>query len=325
MVAAALTDAGHMMRPPGDRAVEQAEDRLGVRLPPSLRALYRVSNGLIEVGPRAGLLLPVGHLNWVPDVQPIECRAASDDLAYDPNDRAMIGRALQIGLFQRGVGSWLLDPLGSDGGEWPAYIWSHFERSVERFNGFAELMAHLRDLLDVFRTRRITSVDEVRDDRVTTRDTDNLPTDITQWRNLLAGLGAAQPQLAGTETRLQERERQLQCRLPPSYRNYLLATNASTSSAFPQIYELGAAGWCADTEPQLASAWNCFDYVAPLLGRALLIGDDGTGGYVLLDPGEVDGDGEWAGYYFAAGDAGDLDKYRSFGAYLHEASRDSGH
>src|SRR5690242_24992 len=56
--------------PASEAAIAAAEDRLGHRLPPSLRTFYVVSNGWGMIGSHVFGVLPVEQIGWLRDRDP---------------------------------------------------------------------------------------------------------------------------------------------------------------------------------------------------------------------------------------------------------------
>lgn len=148
--------------------------------------------------------------------------------------------------------------------------------------------------------------------------------DLTEGGLTLADLALAAPPAA--EAEITAAEQRLGARLPPSYRQFLEASNGWRLDK-GAIYRLGAAheiGWFGDpfgltalyreglaehsTEQEvlLAGMWR----------RALQLETDSDASYALLDPGDTDEDGEWALYVYK-GWSGELpDRYPSFRSYM---------
>jgi hypothetical protein len=114
--------------------VDAAESRLGVVLPPSLRALYLASNGFCEVAEWVEKLLACEDLEWFRDTH-------DEWIDDDPTDEwsAMLAQAL---ILTDGEDAWLLmtsRPTG--GGEFACY---HLEVKYGEFSdehpSFVELV-----------------------------------------------------------------------------------------------------------------------------------------------------------------------------------------
>jgi hypothetical protein len=159
--------------PASEAAISAAEDRLGRRLPPSLRAFYEVSNGWGMTGPFIFDVLPVEKIGWLKE------RTGEDDaLLYrmaceneDPpkdkprapwrNDpdgarerayRFEQGTRLKRSLVISSWGDaavWILDPGDHDHeGEWAGGRWASWSPGLEwRAESFAELMKQERESL----------------------------------------------------------------------------------------------------------------------------------------------------------------------------------
>jgi SMI1 / KNR4 family (SUKH-1) len=129
---------------------------------------------------------------------------------------------------------------------------------------------------------------------------------------------ASEEMLAGAEHRLG-------IRLPPSYRNFLLASNGWSSIRYwySSIDLLGAdkIGWFPDLEPEFLdnwSEWGGFDEELAVIRRSLLISNDdgGSGGHWLLHADSIAGSGEWKAYEWWPGAGGDLEPHDDFAAMV---------
>ncbi|GGV28793.1 cell wall assembly protein [Streptomyces griseoflavus] len=146
----------------------------------------------------------------------------------------------------------------------------------------------------------------------------------------LADLAVAVPP-AG-EAEIAAAEERLGTRLPPSYRQFLGASNGWRLDG-GSIYRLGGAheiGWFGDPfdmtsiyergltersteqEVRLAGMWR----------RALQLETDSDMSYALLDPGDTDEDGEWALYVYKGWSGEIPDRYPSFRAYMEREYQD---
>ncbi len=109
-------------------------------------------------------------------------------------------------------------------------------------------------------------------------------------------------------------EDRLAVRLPPSYRNFLLASNG-WSRIDPQVRELlpvEQIGWFTDIESQLWDGWS--DEVALLTADCLLVsGWTDVTVFWLLDTTDVGPDGECTAYEWAADEGTAPEPYPSFG------------
>ncbi len=124
-------------------AIRQAEKRLGVKLPPSFRAFYAVSNGWRTVGSFIYAVPPVEKVFWVSEAEPgiyenavvIEAEFGSDprvdmrEYAYEGGTQ--VKRSLAVSSWGEGS-TWLLDPgTVSDKGEWAGGRHSSWNPGVE--------------------------------------------------------------------------------------------------------------------------------------------------------------------------------------------------
>ena len=132
--------------------------------------------------------------------------------------------------------------------------------------------------------------------------------------------GADEVAIAAAEERLGRR-------LPPSYREFLSASDGWHVDQMAGIYQLGGAAdidWFQDPydmtpmyEENLGDNPREEDVLlAGMWQRALQLETDSDMSYALLDPGDSDQDGEWALYVYK-GWGGELpDRYPSFRAYM---------
>jgi len=131
------------------------------------------------------------------------------------------------------------------------------------------------------------------------------PLDDEVVRDRWLGFAAASAaEIAAAETRLGRS-------LPPSLREFLLVTNG-WRDAGNFIYQLAGTtelAWLRDTDDshwiqsysgEDADAYDDEPDDGEILGRCLRISLDGDMAIMLLDPDDVDADGEWAGYWLAS-------------------------
>jgi hypothetical protein len=107
-------------------------------------------------------------------------------------------------------------------------------------------------------------------------------------------------------------EERLGARLPPSYRDFLLAGNS-----WRDVYGLRGVdgiGWVTETDPEV---WDFVDEddtdLEKLLCRSLLISRPADGDYWFLDPYDVGPGGEWAAYEWPASSGEEPQRFPSFG------------
>lgn len=146
---------------------------------------------------------------------------------------------------------------------------------------------------------------------------------------------------AATEAELENLERRLLCQLPPSYRNFLAASNGfGPISGF--IYDLCSAAevnWLVQEDPELVEMWEedvvlfaddpnlnddpylCYDNLPPEgvlrpghMRQCLMISHWGDAGFLALNPTQQH-EGEWEAWHFANWHPGAL-RYRSFAALM---------
>jgi hypothetical protein len=113
-------------------------------------------------------------------------------------------------------------------------------------------------------------------------------------------------------------ERRLGVRLPPSYRNFLLASNGWSTMAYSlDLLKVEEIGWFGELEPELLVAWSAlgiehFAGHKRLLERCLLVTGPAEGDSWLLDADSAAANGEWAAYSWWAADAQDPEPYDNF-------------
>ena len=153
--------------PASAEAIEAAEERLGRRLPLSLRGFYEVSNGWGMIGRFIFDVLPVEEIGWLKDrggsrvanLYKIACEIENhlQDKPRKPWKNDPDGTRRRAYLFEQGTrlkrslvisswgdaAVWVLDPGDRDhNGEWPGGCWASWHPgSVEwSAESFAELM-----------------------------------------------------------------------------------------------------------------------------------------------------------------------------------------
>ncbi|MBV2363570.1 SMI1/KNR4 family protein [Streptomonospora nanhaiensis] len=139
-----ITEEQHRTRwmgrePATEEAVAAAEDRLGVRLPPSLRAFLKASDGWLGVGGWVSEVYPCAELDWMRDT---ESGGYIVDMYREEGDAddyvAFFERALEVAS---GEDFWLLDParVNADG-EWGAVLFTPKYGDLEEFPDFISLV-----------------------------------------------------------------------------------------------------------------------------------------------------------------------------------------
>jgi SMI1/KNR4 family protein SUKH-1 len=122
-------------------------------------------------------------------------------------------------------------------------------------------------------------------------------------------------------------EERLGTRLPPAYRNFLMASNGFGYVDHVDLLNVDEIGWLPERDPDLVEAWSFAldDGNRQMIERSLLIArdDGGPGVCWLLYPDDEAQDGEWAAYEWFTGDGSgpDDDRYDNFGALLLDAAR----
>ncbi|AEW92795.1 putative glucan synthasis protein [Streptantibioticus cattleyicolor NRRL 8057 = DSM 46488] len=117
-----------------------------------------------------------------------------------------------------------------------------------------------------------------------------------------------------SEERLAALEERLGTRLPPSYRAFLGASDGwlRLSSFMWEMRTTDTVAWLTETDAALADFYDEDDEEGAVLGRSLLISQEGDAQYWLLDPGDVSDDGEWAAYIWASWYPGLGERHASF-------------
>jgi hypothetical protein len=161
--------AGWMgFEPASEAAIASAEERLGRRLPPSLRTFYEVSNGWGMIGRFIFDVLSVEKIGWLKDrtergnatLYEIACKIESPPghdkprkpwkndpdgsrrRAYQFEQGTRLKRSLVISSWGDAA-VWVLDPGDRDhDGEWPGGRWASWNPGSVEWNSesFAELM-----------------------------------------------------------------------------------------------------------------------------------------------------------------------------------------
>lgn len=146
------------------------------------------------------------------------------------------------------------------------------------------------------------------------------PLDETVVRDKWLGFAPA------TEEEIAAAEARLGVSLPPSLRAFLAVTNG-WRDAGNFIYQLASTaelGWLRDLDPGWIDGFGAamdegldedddeYEGVTPTLRRALQLSLDGDVAVMFLDPGDVDADGEWAGYWLASWSGEGPERFDSF-------------
>jgi hypothetical protein len=128
--------------PAREKAVTAAEERLGVRLPPSYRGFLLASNGWRNISVLLDELRTVDGIGWVTETDLELWDFVDED---DDEMEKLLGRALLISGPADGD-YWFLDPHDvGPGGEWAAYEWpASSGEQPQRFPSFGALVARAR-------------------------------------------------------------------------------------------------------------------------------------------------------------------------------------
>jgi hypothetical protein len=172
------------------------------------------------------------------------------------------------------------------------------------------------------------------------RESHPAPVTVSEWREFLRGYSddylrvATEQQLGrlddvqrenrwlghepADEEAIRAAEKRIGVRLPPSYRNFLLASNGWRHIA-PLLYELlkvDEIGWLPEADPDLWFMWDHDDDLAEQLKRCVLLSGPADGDYWLLDGGDIGPDGEWSACWWLASSGLDPEPCPSFGALV---------
>ena len=137
----------------------EAEKRLGISLPNSLRNFYLVTNGWRDVGYFIYDILPIEKIDWLrlgkSYLYEMACKIeekqdSSDEYCYQ--EGTQVRRSLAISSWGD-AGIWLLYPGEQDAqGEWAGGHWASWKHDIDWWvTSFAELME--RELEDFIRLR----------------------------------------------------------------------------------------------------------------------------------------------------------------------------
>ncbi|MCA9069758.1 MAG: SMI1/KNR4 family protein [Planctomycetaceae bacterium] len=150
--------------PATENEIQATENRLGKKLPPSLRSFYEVTNGWRCVGCFIWNILPVGEVGWLPETVPHLFKIAQDveetkgPFEKDPGGRRLrdhrneqgtrVKRSLVI-TSEGDASHWLLDPETiNTKGEWAGGRWSSWNPAMSwNADSFADLV---RDEYETF-------------------------------------------------------------------------------------------------------------------------------------------------------------------------------
>ncbi|MFD3792092.1 SMI1/KNR4 family protein [Streptomyces cyaneofuscatus] len=124
--------------PAREEVLAAAEERIGLRLPPSLRSFFLTSDGWEHLDGWVDGVHPSGRAGWMRDSEDgarvIEVYAS---IAGNEDDVSLFRRSVEIA---KGEDYWLLDPtdVGPDG-EWAAYEFTPKYGDTTRFPSFAAM------------------------------------------------------------------------------------------------------------------------------------------------------------------------------------------
>lgn len=128
------------------------------------------------------------------------------------------------------------------------------------------------------------------------------------------------------EERIRALEKRLAQPLPPSYRSFL-AISDGWRNVGEFIYALGSTeqvGRFRELSPQwcrILLGLEEDEHFRAVFGRAVQISLEGDAAVLLLDPGEVDADGEWTAYFHASWTGDAPRRYAGFAALMRNEYR----
>ncbi|MET9532527.1 MULTISPECIES: SMI1/KNR4 family protein [unclassified Streptomyces] len=125
--------------PAREEALVAAEERLGVRFPPSLRGFFLASDGWTPLDAWVDGIHPCGRVSWMRDGDAgSSVIEVYDSIADNEDIVQLFRRSLEIA---RGEDFWLLDPtdVGPDG-EWAAFDFAPKYGSVTEYPSFSALL-----------------------------------------------------------------------------------------------------------------------------------------------------------------------------------------
>ena len=153
-------------RPATQREIAETEDRLGVRLPPSLRNFYLVTNGWPADGWTHPAINPLDLLNYLEFHKPDlglyaiadEAERCEKPFPDDPDgsrrdeyrfeEGTRVKRSIALNFDTDDTGTVLVDPVVASGTEWPCAKWAHFYTGMDWSDrSFADYMQDRYDYL----------------------------------------------------------------------------------------------------------------------------------------------------------------------------------
>jgi hypothetical protein len=133
------------------------EQRLGIRLPPSLRAFLTVTDGWQGVGGWIDAVSPCAEIDWLRDTgrgeDLIGVYTEVEQEEGEPNELLALFRRVLV--ITSGEDLWLLDPTAiHPDGEWTAYEFAPKYGEAEKYPSFAELFHASMNLMIRLAERR---------------------------------------------------------------------------------------------------------------------------------------------------------------------------
>jgi hypothetical protein len=121
-----------------------------------------------------------------------------------------------------------------------------------------------------------------------------------------------------SEEAVRAAEERLGVQLPPSYRNFLLASNGwrAIDCLLYELVKVEEIGWFRDVEAELWLDWSQFGDTADQGDRSVLVSGPADGDYWVLDGDNIGPDGEWTAYSWPLSSGLDPEPYPSFGALV---------
>jgi hypothetical protein len=140
--------------PATQEAVMAAEQRLGVRFPPTYRSFLLATDGWDNAGGWVGHVYSCASISWLRDT---DWGREFIDLYSDDDD----GNDEYVAVFRRtlkvtnGEDFWFLDPTkNSPDGEWIGYLFRPKYGELERFASFADLWHQSRRTMEALAEKR---------------------------------------------------------------------------------------------------------------------------------------------------------------------------
>jgi cell wall assembly regulator SMI1 len=338
------------------------EARLGVALPLSYRQFLAVTNGWRADGFGLDLVLfGTDQVDWFRTLNPDWLARLESSEAYTnqrtggyrhpgdyiPDVLDAFKIAPQIGTGQQ-ERVYLFDHREVLDGEWQAWTIDRMQTALQQAlrPEKLELYDSFWDLMQALYARFRNEAELITHSKVVQLRADVVPVQY-EWRPFLEQysrdlIANKQPVGGGewpeeviasgwagytgaTEAQIAALEARLGTRLPPSYRQFLAATNGwrDTGAFIYEMYSTEGVDWFRVRNKEWIDIWNSsgFDQHDPEHERrhmktALEISDVGDAAVLLLNPQVITPDGEWEAWFFSNWNPG-ADRYPSFWELMH--------